>query len=328
MTNANGLKHLSDLDLIYSYLVNAGKLGDLEPANALRCALKCAHDAGVMIRNNVEGRALGSEVNLNTKSSVADLVTETDVAVEKCIRARISQTFPSHMFVGEETANGEISQSARSAGFVWIIDPIDGTTNFVHAFPIVTVSIALAYKDESVMGVVYNPLTDEAWFAWKGCGAYMKRACGSIVSIRTSTCTSVGSALISTGFGVAFLRRQTKAVSEQAKILEIVSQNVKVLMTGARDIRRIGSAACDMCYVAMGRTDSYFEFGVREWDIAAGLVILHEAGGESSTIRGATPYSIRGRNVLVADTNALRVELNSVLREDNIIELIEIVESN
>jgi fructose-1,6-bisphosphatase/inositol monophosphatase family enzyme len=209
---------------------------------------------------------------------------------------------------------------------VWIVDPIDGTTNFVHTFPIVTVSIAVGIGDDLLLGVVYNPLTDELWFAWKGCGAFMKRSDGTVDRIHTSRATNIGESIISTGFGVPMFRRKTRAVEAQRAALELLEHNNRILMTQSRDIRRIGGAACDLCYVAMGRTDAYFEFGIKEWDIAAGLVIVIEAGGSASTVGGKEPVPIRGRNVLVAATRALRVELTTLLSDKDINKLLEAIE--
>jgi fructose-1,6-bisphosphatase/inositol monophosphatase family enzyme len=280
-----------------------------------------------MIRFAIKQREEGPQNSHNTKSSDADLVTETDVAVEKAIRNRISATFPDHLFIGEES-NVSISTRERENKVVWIVDPIDGTTNFVHTFPIVTVSIAVGIGDDLILGVVYNPLTDELWFAWKGCGAFMKRSDGSVIKIHTSKSQSIDTSLISTGFGVPMFRRKTKAVEEQQQALALIEGNTRVLMTRSRDIRRIGGAACDLCYVAMGRADAFFEFGIKEWDIAAGLIIVLEAGGTASTVGGVQPVPLRGRNVLVASTESLRTQLTSLLSDKDINKLLDAIENS
>lgn len=279
-----------------------------------------------MIRDSLAKRQTSASTLADTKVSAADLVTETDIAVEKAIRGRIAAAFPDHLFVGEEGTAAPISSAEREGKYVWIVDPIDGTTNFVHAFPIVAVSVAVAFEDEPILGVVYNPMTDELWFAWKGCGAFMKRVDGFIISIRTSGNTELSAAIVSTGFGVPSFRRVTANKQAQEKLMAIVEHNMRVLMTRSRDLRRIGSAACDICYVAMGRTDVYFEFGIKEWDIAAGLVVLAEAGGDSSTVGGVKPYSLRGRNVLVASSTELRLEMNRLLIDEHAVELIKQIE--
>ena len=279
-----------------------------------------------MIRHALDSRKTSASTNAESKVSAADLVTETDMAVEKAIRARIASTFPGHLIVGEEGTGEAVPESMRDGHYVWIVDPIDGTTNFVHAFPVVAVSIGVAFGDELILGVVYNPMTDELWFAWKGCGAFYRGPSGTVISITTSGCLDVGSAIASTGFAVPLFRRNTSNKAALDKLRRVVEHNTHVLMTRTRDIRRIGSAACDICYVSMGRTDVYFEFGIKEWDIGAGLVILHEAGGASSTIGGIKSYSIRGRNILVASSEQLRAQMCSLLTDQDIIEIVQDIE--
>ena len=318
---------LAECEQTHTYLAKAVSYGEFNPRDIFMCAISCAHEAGEMIRFATKQREERAENTHNTKSSDADLVTETDVAVEKAIRSRIAATFPDHLFIGEES-NVSISSNDRMDKVVWIVDPIDGTTNFVHTFPIVTVSIAVGIGDDLILGVVYNPLTDELWFAWKGCGAFMKRSDGSVIQLHTAKSVSIDKSIISTGFGVPMFRRVTKAVKEQQAALALIESNTRVLMTKSRDIRRIGGAACDLCYVAMGRTDAYFEFGIQEWDIAAGLVILLEAGGAASTVGGIQPVPIRGRNVLVASSESLRAQLTSLLSDKDIKTLLDAIENS
>ncbi len=154
----------------------------------------------------------------------------------------------------------------------------------------------------------------------------MKRSDGTVHRIHTSKASNIGNSIISTGFGVNMFRRKTKAVEAQQAALALLEHNNRVLMTQSRDIRRIGGAACDICYVAMGRTDAYFEFGIKEWDIAAGLVVLREAGGSASTVGGIQPVPIRGRNVLVTATEPLRLQLSSVLSDNDINKLLDAIE--
>lgn len=279
-----------------------------------------------MIRAALARRGERGSASHDTKISDADLVTETDVAVETMVRCRIATVFPDHLFVGEEGTGEPLNGCDRTGKFVWIVDPIDGTTNFVSTFPVVAVSIGFAYGDETIFGVVYNPMTDELWFAWKGCGAWMKKSNGEVVKIRTSGCETISSALISTGFAIPYFRRKTANVEAQKKLRSIIEQNTWTLMNSCRDIRRIGSAACDICYVAMGRTDTFYEFGIKEWDVAAALVILHEAGGDSSTVGGVKPYSIRGRNILAAASQKLRIALNQALVDKDVVQIIEEIE--
>ena len=156
----------------------------------------------------------------------------------------------------------------------------------------------------------------------------MKKMDGNIISIHTSACMNINSALISTGFGMYMLRsNNNKAQSEINELLNLIEYNNRKLMFNCRDIRRIGSAACDLCYVAMGRTDAYYEFGIREWDIAAGLVILHEASGTSSTVSGNTSYTLQDRNILVACNLTLRLSLNTMLIDNDINRIIDAIEN-
>jgi myo-inositol-1(or 4)-monophosphatase len=327
MSTFSSICELLQSDTLNEFLRHPSSCSQEVAIQILRCALLCADEGGSMIRKAISTRVSSASQDANTKVSAADLVTETDLAVEKLIRNRINKTFTDHLFVGEEGSGASITVSEREGKFVWIVDPIDGTTNFVHAFPVVAVSIAVAFGDKPILGLIYNPLTNELWFAWKGCGAFMKQANGSLIPIATSGCKSLSSAIVSTGFAVPAFRRETANVAAKEKLQSIVEHNTRVLMTRSRDIRRIGSAACDICYVAMGRTDVYFEFGIKEWDIAAGLVILSEAGGDSSTVGGNTQYSIRGRNILVAASTELRLEMNSVLRDEGAVESIEQIEA-
>jgi myo-inositol-1(or 4)-monophosphatase len=321
------LKHgRIDRETLNGYLANPQIFDGMDSQEVLSLAISCAMQAGSMIRAAISDRNCRGSACADTKISAADLVTETDIAVEKEIRKWISSAYPNHLFVGEEGTGAPIPISDRANKYVWIVDPIDGTTNFVHTFPVIAVSIAFARGDDLLMGVVYNPLSDELWFAWKGCGARMIHSNGQIVAIHTSGCSTLSSALVSTGFGVPLFRRKLPNPEAQQRLRSIVEHNTWVLMNGARDLRRIGSAACDICYVAMGRTDSFFEFGVKEWDIAAGLVILHEAGGSSSTVGGLKPYSIRGRNVLVAASDDLRAELSKALTDKDVVSIIHDIE--
>lgn len=337
----SALLSLNDLD---KYLINAYKNNIISCRDVLKCALMCAYEGGKLIKTSIEQRENKNNKNIacngNTttdtadtifhqiKSSDVDLVTETDIEVEKLIKSKILSLFPDHLFIGEEDDIKSIDSLQRKDKFIWIIDPIDGTTNFIHTFPIVTISIGFAYENENIFGLVYNPIQNELWFAWKNCGAYMKNMDGNITSIHTSSCMNVNSALISTGFGMYMLRsNNNKAQSEINELLNLIEYNNRKLMLNCRDIRRIGSAACDLCYVAMGRTDAYYEFGIREWDIAAGLVILHEAGGTSSTVSGNTSYSLQDRNILVACNITLRLSLNTMLIDNDINRIIDAIEN-
>ena len=316
----------SEIEDLSQFLKHAVNLSGIEPETVLKFTLSCANEGGYLIREALKSREASKKRSHLAKISDADLVTETDISVEKLVRNRILEKFPGHLFIGEEGTSDVPVTNDRAGKYVWIVDPIDGTTNFVHSFPVVAISIGFALGDETLMGVVYNPVTDETWFGWKNCGAYFRNRSGEISQIQTSGCTSLGSALVSTGFAVPLFRRKITNAEAQSKLQSIVEKNTRALMTKSRDIRRIGSAACDLCYVAMGRTDVFFEFGIKEWDVAAGLLILQEAGGEVSTVGGLQPCSIRGRNIMGCSSSELRREMASVLTDVDVVSIIEEIE--
>jgi myo-inositol-1(or 4)-monophosphatase len=199
-----------------------------------------------------------------TKSSVTDLVTEYDRAVEAYIVDELRRLHPDDAILGEEgTADGGTS------GSTWVIDPIDGTTNFVYDQPSWSCSVAVERDGVTVAGAVYLPALDELYSAAIGSGATRNGA-----SIRVSDCSDLGLALAGTGFSYDPDRRR-----DQATV-------VAGLIADVRDIRRLGSAAVDLCMVACGRLDLYFERHLNAWDIAAGLLVAREAGATASDYRG------------------------------------------
>ncbi len=205
---------------------------------------------------SLEYRKRLSSLQVNRKSA-KDLVTEADVAVEEFICERIKQAFPSHSILGEESGKTDGDENC------WIIDPIDGTTSFVHHQPFYSVSIALQKADESILGAVYAPVLDELFIAEKGGGAELNGK-----KITVSDCRELPESVLATGF--ACLRADHKDNS-----LPIFNE----LMPIIRAVRRFGSAAVDLCYVACGRLDGFWEMNLNIYDIAAGKLILEEAGG-------------------------------------------------
>eukprot|EP00388_Colpodella_angusta_P000040 GDKJ01000145.1.p1 GENE.GDKJ01000145.1~~GDKJ01000145.1.p1 ORF type:complete len:293 (+),score=86.40 GDKJ01000145.1:29-907(+) len=269
-----------------------------------------AKKAGTMIKDKVFNR----DKAIKSKASLGDLVTETDVAVENALMSIIKERYPDHQFVCEESATtGQRCTDAPT----WIIDPIDGTTNFVHTFPFCCVSIGFCRNKIPVIGVVYNPLLDELFVGQKGGGAFLNG-----VSIKTSGVTELGQSLVSTGFGMNITRAlgDPNASEEKKKIAqhrknEILKYTGKLMET-VHDIRRVGSAALDICHVAMGRQDVFFEIGPCEWDIAAGLCILREAGGVDGDFNKEQPLELHLRRVVVAATQELYDEIVEVILKD------------
>jgi myo-inositol-1(or 4)-monophosphatase len=273
----------------------------------LEFAIDIARKAGELIK---QGAAKVKTVN--AKSSVADLVTEFDVAVEKFLKELISTKFPSHSFLAEESAKeGQRLDDTPT----WIIDPIDGTTNFVHSFPFFCVSIGFAVKQEVVLGVIFNPITEEFFYAAKNQGAFLisRDASPQRLLLAHKADVRKSAALVSTGFSVPTIRGDPESPEVQ-RLHKITLDNVKHLQLHVRDIRRIGSAALDLCFVASGRTDSYFEFGVKEWDVAAGVLILEEAGGYVCSV-GGKKFDIHGRNILACNNRLLSEDLVDILTD-------------
>lgn len=198
------------------------------------------------------------------EKSAVDLVTEVDVAAEKTIIGMLKEAFPEHCFLGEESG-GSAGEERLSDEPTWIIDPIDGTTNFVHTYPFVAVCIGLAINKQTVVGVVYNPVLEEKYTAIRGGGAFLN---GKPISV--SSAPEIGQAVVSTNIGYGRSREVT----------DFMLGNVRVLLEhNVRGLRMTGSAATLMCDVAMGRLDCYFEWGVHAWDVSAASIIIEEAGG-------------------------------------------------
>jgi myo-inositol-1(or 4)-monophosphatase len=224
-----------------------------------------------------------------TKTSVTDLVTEVDVWAEQTITAALLAARPDDGVLGEEGAD----HPTRS-GITWVIDPIDGTTNFVYDHPGFSVSIAARRGDQGLVGVVLDPLLGETFWATAGGGAFCNGE-----PIRVSQASLLGSALVATGFGYDAERR-----AGQARVLTTV-------LPAVRDIRRMGGCAIDLCSVACGRVDAFYERGVRSWDVAAGELIVREAGGTVSDLAGGRDLD----RIVVAAGPGIHVDLCALLVE-------------
>lgn len=233
---------------------------------------------------------LGAHTKLDVKSSAQDLVTEIDRGSEALIRNLIKTHFPTHAFLGEEGvgsgagASIQALQEASEAEYLWIVDPIDGTTNFVHGFPFFSVSIALAHKGEVIVGVVYDPFHDELFVGEKGKGAYLKGK-----PMRVSSEEKLAEGLIATGFPAG-----------TNSTLPVNMKGLQALAPKVRNVRVVGSAALHLAYVAAGRLSGFWEIGLNSWDIAAGALLVREAGGEVTDTLGR-PYSLQVRHVLASN---------------------------
>jgi len=252
--------------------VTAGDLvaADLPVADLLALAEDVAREAGRLI---VDGRPADLRVAA-TKSSPTDVVTEMDRASEDLLRTRLAQARPDDGLHGEEGG-----LQAGTSGVTWLVDPIDGTVNYLYGIPVYAVSVAAVVGDTTtpgawrpVAGVVHNPAGDETWAAGLGLGARLDGR-----ALRAAEPPPLAGALLGTGFGYFAGRRAV-----QSRVLAS-------LLPRCRDIRRIGSAAIDICMVATGRFDGYFERGLNPWDLAAAMLVAEEAGVRVLGIDGLPP---------------------------------------
>lgn len=232
-----------------------------DPVALLELAVAVAHDAGAL----VGAAAWLDPEDVTTKSSATDLVTATDRAAESLIAERLLGARPDDGFEGEE---GEAVSG--TSGVTWVVDPIDGTTNFAYGYPAFCTSIAAEVDGEPIVGVVHDPVRGHTYAASKGGGATLNRR---RITVRPAG-PPLAEALLGTGFGYATERR-----AAQGTVLASVLPSV-------RDVRRAGSAALDLCTVACGRLDAYYERGLQHWDYAAGALIAVEAGAWVGTLEG------------------------------------------
>jgi myo-inositol-1(or 4)-monophosphatase len=232
------------------------------------------------------------EFKISNKEGINNLVTEADHASEKAIFEAIKADFPDHFLLSEEA--GEI---VMDSSFKWIIDPIDGTVNFAHGLPLCCVSIGLEQDGEMILGAVYNPFINEFFFAQKGYGASLNDK-----KIQVSEETSVLRSCLVTGFPYTYLDQPYGPI-------EVFS---KLIRSGV-PVRRLGSAAMDLCWVAAGRFDGFYEHKLQAWDSAAGFLIVEEAGGRVSDFTGGhySPYQPH----IIATNGKIHEELVKVVSD-------------
>lgn len=238
---------------------------------AINIAIKAARNAGQLILRQLPRR---DSIPVMEKAK-HDFATEVDRVAEQEIHRDLKRAFPDHAFLGEESGKSGDSR------FVWVVDPLDGTSNFIHGFPHFSVSIALLERGEPLLGVVFDPLRDEIFAAEKGRGALLNDR-----RLRVGQRKDLDGALLVTGF----------PPRERHNIDAHLAMTRDVLVK-AEDIRRTGSAALDLAYVACGRFDGYFEGGVKPWDIAAGVLLVREAGGQCTDFKGGNAFMERGEIV-------------------------------
>jgi myo-inositol-1(or 4)-monophosphatase len=254
----------------------------------LNFAIQTARDAG-----RVLAERFGRSIQITNKGEL-DLVTESDLASERLIIDRIKSHYPRHGILAEESGASQPSDREAKSDWLWIIDPLDGTTNYAHGYPCFCVSIGLQHKGRLELGVVYDPMRDEVFSAERGQGAALNGR-----RIQVSTTRALASALLCTGFPYDVRER-----SEFAR-------HFANFIMAAQGVRRDGAAALDLAYVAAGRFDGFWEEGLKPWDVAAGVLLIEEAGGRVSTYSGA-PFDINTPPIL-ASNGSLHKEMMAVL---------------
>jgi myo-inositol-1(or 4)-monophosphatase len=235
---------------------------------------EAAYESGKILSKN-----FGGKYKISSKVIVSNLVTEIDHRSEKKIISVIRKNFPDHSILTEES--GKLSKDSE---YQWIIDPIDGTVNYAHGIPLTCVSIAIEKNGDVIMGVVYNPMGGEYFFAEKGKGAYLNGK-----KILVSKNSSIEKSLLVTGFPY---NSSTFKPNPADLFKKFLMMNVP--------IRRLGSAALDLCWTACGRFDGFWEYNLNAWDVAAGKLILEEAGGRLSNFEGKK-YSIYMKEILATN---------------------------
>ena len=252
----------------------------------LEIAVEIAHEAGSLLANYFERR-----VPFQLKGEF-DLVTEADRASEQLVVERLRTHFPSHGVVAEEGGGVDNSSEYR-----WYVDPLDGTTNFAHGFPAFNVTLGLTRNGETIAGVVYDPMRRETFAAERGTGAYLNSR-----RIRVSAAKLLSESLSSTGFP-SRKRHHNRNIHYYYQ-----------LAMASHGVRRTGSAAIDLAYVAAGRLDFFWEFGLKPWDMAAGVLLVKEAGGRFSCMSGQ-PHSLTESDDLVADNGILHEQILEIFGE-------------
>lgn len=247
-------------------------------------AADIAREAGTVLRER-----FGKPHEVRFKGTI-DLVTEADQAAEDLIAGRLRELYPSHELLCEEGSRGAENEST----FRWVVDPLDGTTNFAHGLPTFAVSIALEEAGEPIVGVVYDPMRDELFAATRGGGATLNG-----LPIHVSGVDQLIGSLLVTGFSYDFAYR-----ARQAEVW-------RDFLTRVRAIRQTGSSALNLCYIAAGRLDGYWERGINAWDVAAGALLVTEAGGKVSDLRGG-PYRSDDRQI-VASNGAIHGDMLQVI---------------
>lgn len=256
-------------------------MSDLQKINTATCDI--AREAGEFIRREL-GKVQDKSIE---EKSFNQLVSYVDRQAEELLVEKLHQLLPEATFLTEEKT------VADSAGeWQWIIDPLDGTTNFLHGVPAFAVSIALKHQEEIVVGVVYEINRDECFYAWQKGGAWLNDS-----RVRVTKTSELAQALVATGF----------PTTDFDRLLQY-QDALGYFMQHTRGVRRLGSAAVDLAYTACGRFDAFFEYNLNAWDVAAGVLIVQEAGGKVSDFRGSEDY-LFGGEILASNSNLFPILL-------------------
>lgn len=250
-----------------------------------KTAIAAAKTTGLLLKKNID-----KAHHIEFKGAI-DIVTEMDTKAENLIIKTINDKFPKHGILTEES-----DEQKSDSEYRWIIDPLDGTTNYSHGFPVFCVSIAFEKNGEIILGVVYNPMLNELFTAEKGKGAYLNNK-----KVKVSDIKELTKSLLATGFPYDV------RTSEQNNIANFANFAVK-----AQAIRRAGSAALDMCYIACGRFDGFWELKLKPWDTAAAMLIINEAGGMVTDFKGK-PFSFYSGETL-ASNGLIHAEMINILQ--------------
>ncbi|HHF3814304.1 TPA: inositol-1-monophosphatase [Haemophilus influenzae] len=253
----------------------------------LNIAIRAARKAGNAIAKNYERR----DAIESTQKGINDYVTNVDKAAEAEIIEIIRKSYPDHTIITEETGAIE----GKDSDVQWIIDPLDGTRNFMTGLPHFSVSIAVRVKNRTEVGVVYDPIRNELFTAVRGEGAKLNE-----VRLRVDSKREIQGSILATGFPF-----------KQPKLMPAQFAMMNALIEDAADFRRTGSAALDLCYVASNRIDGYFEMGLKAWDCAAGDLIVREAGGLVCDFDAGNGY-LRSGNIIAAPSRVIKEMLNKI----------------
>jgi len=250
-------------------------------------AIEAAKKGAEILKNG-----FGSKLEIKKKPGKHNLVTQYDLLSEKTIIAFINEKFPDHSILSEEA--GEIK---KNNDVEWIIDPLDGTTNFVHSIPFFAVNIAVKKGNEIISSVTYNPISEEMFIAEKNKGAYLNEK-----KIEVSKTKNLNNAILTTGFSYDLIKNPEKSIEHFLSILKL-----------GLPIRSLGCASLDLAYVASGKCDFYFEIGLGPWDCAAGFLLLQEAKGRATHLNGSE-FLLKNKNSILATNSYLHLEILNIFK--------------